>query len=400
MPAAGPSASVPTTAPSAKRRGHWLGRWLWRLFLLVDVPLLLAVAFGLLAAFLHPRWFWWAQLLAILLPYLATVLAVATIGPVFARRWGWLVLHLVLLGSLAWRTFPPERFATGAAPGEDDLVVMSFNVPQSGPSGEALGDSMVALVEATQPHVIGIQEAWVEAPERNRPARRAVHLRAVAEREPYFLAVPSILSSRIAWNRGLTGVPLLVRDDGIELIEQTAVPLGEADDSDVSMAIRTHFRWQGRDAVHYNLHLRSFGERKPWQDSGNILAVRTWIPYLKRYRTVFQDRATEVEELVSRIDAETLPVLITGDFNETANNWTYRQLRGDRTDAFRLAGAGPGNTYRSDKPFVRIDFILVDEAWDVTAAEVPVAFFSDHRPVIAHLRWREDAAGARERSEE
>jgi endonuclease/exonuclease/phosphatase family metal-dependent hydrolase len=247
---------------------------------------------------------------------------------------------------------------------------------------------MVALIEDEQPDLLGIQEAWVEAAGRNRPTRRAVHLRAVADRLAYHLSVPTISSSLAAWDRNSTGVPLLIREGDVEVLEQTAVPLGGVDDLEASMAIRTHFRWQGREAVVYNVHLRSFGDEKPWQDRRSLFAVQTWIPYLRQYRTVFRERADETDQLAEQIDAETLPVLIIGDFNSTADNWTYRRLRGDRIDAFRVAGAGNGHTYRSDKPLVRIAFVIVDRAWEVTMAEVPFVAFSDHRPVVARLRWR------------
>jgi endonuclease/exonuclease/phosphatase family metal-dependent hydrolase len=159
------------------------------------------------------------------------------------------------------------------------------------------------------------------------------------------------------------------------------------------MAIRTRFRWQGREGVIYNLHLRSYGSQKPWEDRIHLLEPATWLPYLRRYRDVFRAHAADVEQLAAAIEAEELPVLVVGDFNGTSDNWTYRQLRGARRDAFLVAGAGAGNTYRSDKPFVRIDFILADRAWDVTAAEVPAVRFSDHLPVVVRLRWT-DAAEA------
>jgi endonuclease/exonuclease/phosphatase family metal-dependent hydrolase len=146
--------------------------------------------------------------------------------------------------------------------------------------------------------------------------------------------------------------------------------------------------------VLYNVHLRSFGDAKPWEDRIHLLEPTTWLPYLRRYRDAFRARAVDVEQLANVIDDETLPVLIVGDFNGTSDNWTYRELRGDRRDAFLMAGAGAGHTYRADKPFVRIDFVLADAAWDVTAADVEPVAFSDHRPLVVRMRWaQEETAG-------
>ncbi len=353
-----------------------------------DVPLAVALVAGLGASYLNPKWFWWAQFAAVVLPVLAGAFAVTTLGPILFRRWGWLGFHGVLLLAVVLRTFPSERFTEAPAPAEGDLVVMTFNVPQSGPSADALADSMVALLERERPDVLALQEAWVAAPEQARPGTRAVHVQAIEDRMPYELAVPPVLSSRSAWQRNATGVPLFVREGALEVLEQRALNVGEAGDNDASMAIRTHFRWRGREGVLYNVHLRSFGERKPWEDRLRPFEPGTWLPYLRQYRAAFKERGVEVDQIAELLEAETLPVMVVGDFNGTPANWTYRRLRGDRVDAFRRAGVGTGHTYRADKPLVRIDFVLADTAWAVTEAHVSPVGFSDHRPVVARLRWR------------
>lgn len=390
-PRPGTAQEGPVATTRFPRRRSVVGRILWGLFLVVNLPILGTVVAGLLAAYLSPRLFWWAQFAAIMLPYSAWALAIATFGPVLFSRWRWLVLHGFLLALVLLRTFPPERFQNVPTPGAGDLIVMTFNVPQSGPSGDALADSMEALVRQEQPDFLALQEAWVHAPQQAQPVGRAVQVNAVVERLPYDLAVPTVLSSQAAWRRNATGVPLLVREGPVEVLEKSALRLGDENDDDASMAIRTHFRWREREGVLYNVHLRSFGERKPWEDRLRVLEPGTWLPYLRQYRTAFKARAVEVAQITERLDEETLPVIVVGDFNGTAANWTYRQLRGDRIDAFRVAGEGAGHTYRSDKPLVRIDFVLADPSWIVTEAHVPAVTFSDHRPVVVRLRWRDEA---------
>ncbi len=381
--------AVPIIRP---RRRRWLRRVLWGIFLLVDLPLLAMVAIGLSAGNLHPRLFWWAQLLAIVLPYFVVPTLAAAAVAILTRKWVWLAIHVVLLLLVGLRAFPSERFRRSVEPAADDLTVMSFNVPQSGPSAEVLGDSMVALVLAEEPDIIGLQESWVEGARSHRPERRPPQIDAVVDSLSYRLAVPLQMSSQPAWRSNSTAVPLLFREQvgEVEVVEQTAVRLGEWADPNISMAIRTHFRWQGREGVLYNVHLRSFGDQKPWDAQIRLLDIDSWKPYLRRYRDVYRLRAEEVEALASQIDAEELPVIVLGDFNDTAYTWTFKRLQGDRVDAFNVAGAGSGHTYRSDKPFVRIDFALVDKAWEVVDAVVPNVRFSDHRPLVVRLRWRSE----------
>ena len=173
-------------------------------------------------------------------------------------------------------------------------------------------------------------------------------------------------------------MPVFVRNgSGLVVVEQENVRLG--DDDDASISIRSRLRWQDREFVLYNVHLRSFGEQKPWNDSDvRLRDPSSWIPYLRVYRGVYARRGREADRLAERIAQETLPVVVAGDFNSTADNAhdapapDRRPAAGSpRTDAFRAKGGLTwGRTYHAERPIVRIDFVLVDPAFDVIGADV------------------------------
>jgi endonuclease/exonuclease/phosphatase (EEP) superfamily protein YafD len=376
--------------PRRRRRSGWSRLWLW----LVETPLSLAVGVGLAAAFLHPRPFWWAQLVAILLPYTATALGALALLAVAGRRWQSALVTGGLVALVMLRAVPSA--GTGAA--DDDLTLTTFNVPQAGPDRAALGDSVAAFVEADAPDLLLLQDTWVYTNRRASDPAQGVQVTAVTERLPYRLVLPARVVARQTWQEGGVGVPLLVRDgSGVEVLQTDEVTLGGG--ADGSMATRTRFRWNGREAVLYNLHLRSFGEAKPWYDpSFSVVRPRTWRPYLRSYREVYALRSQEVAQLAERIAQETLPTLVAGDFNSTADNWSVRQLRragmngGRRLDGFRAGGGWAlGRTYHAARALVRIDLVLVDPAFEVTGAHVSAVAFSDHRPVHLRLRWRQPA---------
>ena len=393
-------------AAPPRRRGP-LARAAWALFMLVDVPVVLAVAVGLGAAVLPPRPFWWAQLAAVGLPYATLVLVALTAVPLAARRWGWLLVHVVLVGSVASRALPAGRFS-GPEAGPDDLVLTTFNVPQSGPSAAVLGDSMATFIGRIRPDVLALQDSWVFPAQGDADEDLPAQVEGLLARLPYDMAipgtlVPGALAQYPGRKRRGTGVPLFVRRGaGVEVLEQGPVRVGPPDDPSVSVALRTRLRWDGREAVLYNVHLRSFGEAKPWEDDAfGLDRPRSWLPYLRQYRAVYAGRRADVTDLATRIDAETLPVVVVGDFNSTADNWSYWRLRRaglgggvvgpSRLDAFREGGGlAWGRTYRADRPVVRIDFVLADPAFVVTEAEAFDVGFSDHRPVRVRLRWRDD----------
>ena len=176
-------------------------------------------------------------------------------------------------------------------------------------------------------------------------------------------------------------------------MQQNQVDLPHSEFSPELAFLRTQFRWQGREAVHYNLHLHSFGTQKPWRpedEDADPLELQTWVPFLRQYRYAFSKRAEQVEFILARLEQETLPVIISGDFNDTPNSWTYRQLVKGRKDVFESVGRGWGGTYHAKIPLFRIDFVLVSPEWEAVAAHVPDMELSDHRPLAVQLRWREE----------
>ena len=357
----------------------------------MELPLVAVVVVGLAAPYLAPRPYWWAQLASIGLPYASWALAGVAAVWLLGRRWLAVAVHAGLLLMVGLRAGIPARLAETRA--ADEVVLTTFNVPQVGPSREALGDSVVAYVASTDPDLVLMQDAWVFG--RNERNGQAVQVEAVDEQLPYTLSVPARLAGYPGWRANATGVPLLVRDASeIEVVEQEALVLGVERDPDVSLALRSHLRLGGRDLVVYNVHLRSFGESKPWDDDAvRLTRPSTWRPYLSRYRGVYAQRGDETAEIAAQIAEETMPVIVAGDFNSTADNWSYRALRTaggvSRTDAYQAAGGWSwGRTYHATRPFVRIDFVLVDPALEVTSARTTPVTFSDHRPVRVGLRWR------------
>jgi len=105
-------------------------------------------------------------------------------------------------------------------------------------------------------------------------------------------------------------------------------------------------------------------------------------------------RTTEYHEKESRLSSQMIwpdrNVIISGDFNLTISHPIYRAYWAGFTNAFSRRGVGFGRT--KDFPFhglkgFRIDHILVDQNWEVVNAFVGPPLDSDHRPVIATLRF-------------
>lgn len=369
-----------------RRRGGLAGRRFR--YVRRGVYLLLALVFlaGYAAAYLPPRWFWWTGLAAVNVPY--TSMLVVALSPLVLWRFrsAGRLFHSALLLLIVLRFVIPAMPLGQSEEAPGDLVLMTFNAPVRGPHPDTLRSATLQLIRQEHPDVLALQEptvSWEGTP----PQRRATaHVQALIDSLGYTLFTPP----ETAGNR--FEQPVLICADSalwVESVRQITLPPAAGSDKPAYVT-RIQFRWQGRPAVLYNLHLHTTGERKPWQDAEpRPFDPFFWRPYLRRYRDAYQRRVWEVRQLTKLLEAETLPVIVAGDLNSTMHHWEYRQLVQGFRDAFIRRGRGWGATYHARLPLVRIDHVLVSRAWEVVTAHVPRSHaFSDHRPVVVRLRWR------------
>ena len=105
----------------------------------------------------------------------------------------------------------------------------------------------------------------------------------------------------------------------------------------------------------------------------------------QRLKLSMEIRASQVEDIKAHMKDCNYPIIIMGDFNDTPQSFTYQQLNTGKTDAFVVAGKGFDATFLKPFPFLRIDYILVDE--DITPVHYSStnSIYSDHKLIFADL---------------
>ncbi len=95
----------------------------------------------------------------------------------------------------------------------------------------------------------------------------------------------------------------------------------------------------------------------------------------------------EIETLVKQLGQR--PLILCGDFNDVPSSRICRRLSESFDDSWARVGQGEGFTIPAEQPNRRIDYIWISRTPSLTPmkAWVPESEASDHRPVVAELRW-------------
>jgi vancomycin resistance protein VanJ len=131
----------------------------------------------------------------------------------------------------------------------------------------------------------------------------------------------------------------------------------------------------------YNLHLQS----SKINTSSSSFKQESSENLLNRISRTFQIQQSQSELFLEHQKASPYTTIIAGDFNNTPYSYVYGRIKGNFKDAFEEAGTGFGTTYDFRWFPLRIDFILVDNTFEVEEFKTFNNKYSDHYPVKATL---------------
>ena len=140
---------------------------------------------------------------------------------------------------------------------------------------------------------------------------------------------------------------------------------------------------KGVDTIRvYNVHLESLGISKEVAELNTNDSERMF----KKAGNTFKMQQSQAQLVLEHTTSCKYPMIITGDFNNTPYSYVYRTIKGNLKDAFIEAGNGFGRTFNFKYFPVRIDYILVDDAYTVNGFKTYNENLSDHFPIMATLK--------------
>ena len=134
----------------------------------------------------------------------------------------------------------------------------------------------------------------------------------------------------------------------------------------------------------YNIHLESFSFEKEIElselnkNNGKIMndLSKTFIIQQK-----------QVELIKKSIKKSPYKVILSGDFNNTAFSYIYKELSRDLNDSFKEKGNGFGITFNYNFIPLRIDFILSDKVFKINYFKTYKINLSDHEPIFSQFTY-------------
>jgi len=156
--------------------------------------------------------------------------------------------------------------------------------------------------------------------------------------------------------------------------------------------IHADILFNGDTVRFYTTHLQSVQFKK--QDYQTIEEIKNRNDsLLQNSKNIFSKlkralilRATQAEIVKEATRQSPHPYLITGDFNDVPNSYTYNTIRGGLQDAFLKKEFGIGRTYSGLSPTLRIDYILATHDFNVLQFDRIVRDYSDHYMLVSDLQ--------------
>jgi vancomycin resistance protein VanJ len=144
-------------------------------------------------------------------------------------------------------------------------------------------------------------------------------------------------------------------------------------------------------------------QRVTFELDGPAVVLYNTHPVQPLHTNGFAHRHAEISDLLDRLEDETGPLLIAGDFNMSDQAADYGRLTARYQDAYRAAGWGMGFTFPATLPYfgsgryapsifslvpplVRLDYVFHNAHFVTLHAEVGAdAGGSDHLPLLVNL---------------
>ncbi|WBL24545.1 endonuclease/exonuclease/phosphatase family protein [Zunongwangia sp. HGR-M22] len=139
----------------------------------------------------------------------------------------------------------------------------------------------------------------------------------------------------------------------------------------------------------YNIHFQSLKVTEDIQDVNNLKHKQESKKVVKNISGGFVRQQRQAERVERSFKDVRYPIIISGDFNNTAFSHTYAHVRNGRfQDSYVKKGGGFSSTYNLNYFPLRIDFHLLDTVFEIKSYERIKVPYSDHYPILTTFSFK------------
>ena len=352
------------------------------------VALCVCFLLGCLTPFLSPEYFWWVGFIGLAMPYLITILFFLVLFWCYAKPLIAIIpLLTLLIGYKQLSVVFACHFQNDFKDKKDsacirivDWNIHGFNGLSSNKNAKKLvRTELTASILKLNPDIICLQEFNHSFLVKGHQHNKDDNISLFTPTHPYYFFSKDNKSE----NGYATGSAIFSKYPIIDT-GKLRFPKGE---SSLYATIIVN-----KDTIRiYTTHLQSFQFKK--NDYENIDKVETYeedaLPASRsifyKMRPTFRRRAIQADLLKDWIGKSPFPSVLTGDFNDVPDSYTYFTIKDKRQDAFLEKSFGIGRTFISLAPTLRIDYVLPDNHFKVNQFETEDEGLSDHNMLVTDL---------------
>ncbi|MCK9624957.1 MAG: endonuclease/exonuclease/phosphatase family protein [Bacteroidales bacterium] len=335
----------------------------FRIILIISAA---ALFISYLSIFINPTKIWVPLFFGLYYIPIVTLNIILLIISLFRKKKYLLIPLIALLPSLLFADLFVKTGKEESVHGKEKIEVMTYNVGrfsagEKNMSLEETASRIKSFFEQERPDVLCIQEFMI---------KDTSMLNNTLPKYPYRY-YHFFKGNNFFGNITLSKYPIIHKDK-ISFNRST------------NLCIYTDIQYNDKIIRIYNCHLESYSISftslikrlsKKGEFSNEIIGVHG------KLKGTNIRRSEQVNTVLGNIKGSDYPTIICGDFNDTPMSYTYHKLSKGRKDSFIEGGKGFSSTYSTLWPLLRIDYILLPEAYD---ADQNITFripLSDHYPV-------------------
>jgi endonuclease/exonuclease/phosphatase family metal-dependent hydrolase len=358
-----------------------LRKFLYRIFLSVNIIFALALIVSYLSVHINPDKFAFPALFGLAYPYLLLINVVfAVIWTIALKLEALISVVIIAVGLTHFSNYIKIRKPSGDKTGT--FRVLSYNVRLfnyfEGKNSRISEKEILEMLKNQHSEVICLQEFYL-----------------VGDPDLKELVIKSSLGGKYyshfkivrAGKNGYYGIATLSRFPIIrrgDIIHEKSSSLSIYSDlligNDTVRIFNNHlqsFQLQRMERNFFNEMVQSSDDKETFSEIMTISAS---------LRKGFIRRASQASAVKDEINKCPYPLIVAGDFNDTPVSYSYRKIRKGLKDSFVSSGYGAGFTYKGNYPPNRIDYILYDDVLECRQFDIIKVRYSDHYPIIAYFR--------------